>query len=443
MQRSPFKMRTLFPTLLVLNFLLLACGKSEEKEEEDAEGAPSVAEQKLAATELRALSYALRDAPPTREEAMSFASGQLSKADLIAAMIDSPDHQERVGRFFHDAFGTHAYPEALFGQKALIRDAQGWYQSSDGFPQCTTLAQMQNIEVWWGSSGQTVPVCSLAACGDYALNCALVSHRPQLMDAIRYEFRDRGLFVYNEGLSWNDLYAGKFFYGNRHLLHKYILDSSIASGTSHVYQASAQNLRSLVDFMFQVPLDKNIQLELPKLGPERAGLVTSPAFMQRFNNFRSRVRALSIGLLCQDVGAWMNPTGMTEFVNKSSLTAFDLSHGNKAACASCHLGMDNWGSTLLGWSDQGNWQWWKTWSQLGAMQGVEGTGPSFLMENILNQQQPFNTCMAQKAWQSFSQGRPWEHLSEMEREQLIQAVPSDPRAFLRTLFSLDSLILNR
>ncbi len=431
--------RLLIPASLVANILLLACGKTEDKKA-DADSAGNISTQKTMATEIRTLSFALRDAPPTRDEAMSYTAGQRSKAELIADLIDSPEHQDRMGRFFHDAFGTHAFPEAVFGQKALIQDANGWYQSSEGFPQCTSVGQIQNIEVWWGSAGQTSPVCSLAACGDYALNCALVSHRPQLMDAMRFEFRDRGLYVYNEGLTWSDLYAGTFFYGNRLLLHKYVLDSSIASGTVHLYQANAENLRSLLNVMFTVPLDQNMRVELPNLGPERAGLVTSPVFMQRFNNFRSRVRALSLGLLCQDIGPWMNPTGMTEFVNTSSLSAFDLSHGTKESCASCHLGMDNWGSALLGWSDQGQWQWWKTWSQLGAMSGVEGTGPGFLMESILNQQQPFTSCMAQKAWQSFSQGRPWDDLSETDREQLLQAASSNPQVLLRTLFSLDSLV---
>lgn len=413
----------------------------EETSESTGEGAELSALDKAAA--IRALSFALRDRPPERDAAKAYAQGETSLSQLREEWLASPEHLERVGRFFHDAFGTKRWPEATFGAKALVLDAQAWYQSSDNFPQCSQSSDIEEVEVWWGAPGAKASVCKLADCGPYALRCSLVAHRPQLMDAIRFEFRDRGLYVYTQKLGWDELYLKPFVYGNRLLLHKYFLDSELFTSQNHALKADAPALRQIVDLLFTVPLDEARLSEWPSLGAERAGLVTSPAFLQRFNNFRSRVRALSQGLLCQDIGSWMNPTGLSTFVNQSSLSSFDRDHGGKTACASCHLGLDNWGSTLLGWSDQGSWQWWQSWSQEGAVWGVSGEGPSFLMQSIVGAQDSFYSCMAFKAWSDFSQGKPWEQLTSSEQERLLAAAREGPEPLLKAVFREAALIMTR
>lgn len=440
-----------FLLAFALSFCLAAgsaCEKAGSESEEGAaaggsseEGGELSSLDKAAA--LRALSFALRDAPPDRDTAKAFAAGEKSLETLRGEWLASPEHRERVGRFFHDAFGTKRWPEATFGAKALVLDARGWYQSSDNFPQCSNAADVEQVEVWWGQAGETAAVCKLADCGPYALRCSLVAHRPALMDAIRFEFRDRGLYVYGENLGWDELYLKPFVYGNRLLLHKYFLDSEFFTSQNHGFKADAARQRQLLDLLFAVPLDQAIRTEWPAFGAERAGLVTAPAFLQRFNNFRSRIRALSQGLLCQDIGSWMNPTGLTGFVNQTSLSAFDLDHGGKTACASCHLGLDNWGSTLLGWSDQGSWQWWKSWSQEGAVWGTTGEGPSFLMQSILGAQENFHSCMAFKAWNDFSQGKPWDQLSGAEQERLLAAAAAGPKPLLDAIFREEALIMTR
>ncbi len=425
--------------LLTLLLFFTACSKQtvEENTSESISSGAST-DARAQAYELRALSFAMRDEAPSIEEAKAYLAGQSNKSSLITEWQGDARFQTRVGRHFNDSFGFHPYPEVIYGTRALVKDANGWYQSGDGYPQCTSVSQIQNYEAWWGEKGNSTPICSLSDCGPYALRCGLIEHRGALMDAIRYEFQDRALYVYNQGLSWSDLYAGTFFYGSRLLLHKYIYDSGVAEDYNPA-KASASEARTLADQLFALPILEKTRANYPSVGPKRYGLLGMPVFLQRFNNFRSRTRALTQNLHCRDIGSWMNPTAMTDFVNKTSLTSFDLSHGSKTDCASCHLGMDNWGSTLLGWGDQGQWQWWKQWTQTGAVFGVEGSGEQFLISQILSKEDLFLPCMAQKVWRSFSQGKSWESLSSSEQGILNSAASQGPRSLILSVFSLDSL----
>jgi hypothetical protein len=184
---------------------------------------------------------------------------------------------------------------------------------------------------------------------------------------------------------------------------------------------------------------EKVWFEAPTLGAERAGIVTTPAFMRRFNNSRSRIRALTDSLLCHDIDGSLNTSGISTLVNPDT-NALGQSIVTRSQCATCHYGMDNLASTLFGWNDQGTYERWpKQLSQAGHAFGQAITGPVALMESYIERAPGFAECMSKRAWEDFS-GRPWSALSSEEQGTFLNAAVQSPYALLQGIFQSSALL---
>ncbi|MFW7378907.1 MAG: hypothetical protein ACOH5I_08885 [Oligoflexus sp.] len=167
--------------------------------------------------------------------------------------------------------------------------------------------------------------------------------------------------------------------------------------------------------------------------------MTNPAFMRRFNNFRSRVRALTDALLCREVDGSLNTDGIQHLVNPD-ISEFDMQIVSRETCASCHLGMDNMGAHIFGWNDQGTYQRWpQELSQIGHAFGVSGNGPEDLMVSYMEHAPGFLECMAKKSWEDFT-GQSWSVLMASEMQQLVADAGLGPRYLIQAVLSSPALV---
>lgn len=422
---------------------------------------PAVAQEGVA--QFRQLSRAARDHLPSSDEARAFyAAGDKTAAleESLAAWLASPAHEGRVRRYFHDMFGIEPWVFVAEGSLDLIPYAAGgaeapsdlatagvWHLPASVKPTCGAPVTRT---AWWSET--PIQICSTAVstaivfpgnpfvycpdpfgangirhaacgCGPEQVLCIPRPFKGKIVAGVVQEFAERAVHAYANGKTWTELLGGDLFYGDRWLYHHYLYQERILPRGEAPNAAEMALLRAL-------PTDgTKAEMSFPVGSVERAGVATAPAFLRRFNNFRSRIRALSERLLCKDVDGSLNTSGITTFVNPD-LSAFDREHGTKEDCASCHFGMDNLGSTLLGWGPEGFYQTYPTtFSQLGHVFGVDGTGPRLLMNGFL-EQPGFNECMAKTAWEDFS-GIAWTALAEDERLALTSAAASGPRGAIR------------
>lgn len=420
------------------------------------------------AAEFRYLSHAVRDRLPSSDEARAFyAEPDKTQAldEALQAWLASPDHERRIERYFHDMFGSMPWvfvsepsldlipydPAAHAEAPSDLATAGVYYLPSTVKPTCGTPV---TTTAWW--TEEPVKVCATAlsaaiffdggavycpdpfsangirnvkcGCGPEQILCYPRPQKGQVVGGIVKEFAARGWHAYETGQSWLGLLGGETFYGDRWLYHHYLYQERVVAKGETPTAAELAVLRSL-------PTDgTKTEVAFPDAGPERAGVVTAPAFLRRFNNFRSRVRALTERLLCKDIDGTLNTDGIQTFVN-DDLSAFDKAHGTKESCATCHFGMDNLGSTLLGWSADGFFEAFPAVkSQEGHAFGVPGSGPRFLMESYVLRAAGFNECMAKRAFEDFS-GISWAALAEADRTALTAAAADGPRATIRAVLT--------
>lgn len=392
-----------------------------------------------AAARVRALSLAARDESPTREEVEAYLSGDKGTADLLADWSKGEALGKRVGRVFDDRFGVPDTPFVVDDAHVLVRNAQGAYEASDGTITCAPGGpSVETVSPWWLDSG-TVSVCAALQCGPEALRCVPKETLPRIWEAVRGELAARARYVYTSNLGWMDLWAGEWAYGDRHLAFVYQFESRPFEGTPARPEATPEERRSLAAAVRAVPLSAKARFTPPAFLAQRSGVVTAPQFLKRHNNFRSRIRGLSQALLCEDVGPALNTSGVATFKNPD-LSAFDLSHGTKPGCSGCHYGMDNLGSALLGWDDNGHRQWWWSPSQKGHAFGVDGEGPKFLMETWVERGPRFPQCMAKTVWSSFSGGRSFDALPERTREAFTSAARKGLKPLVDTVLASPDLV---
>jgi len=407
--------------------------------------------------QLRFMSMALRDRAPTADEAKAVASGEKSLLSLRDEWLESPEHEARVGRWFADIY---AVPEAFF----VADDAYFLRENSDGVwhspvkGSCASNTAV-TVSAWWRSSASdTIRMCpnvvstnmsvtengqyygcswvdgflrTGCGCGPSQILCWPESVKHTLPRDMANELRDRGVSAYRDDRSWLDAFGGNKIYAHRPMYQYYLLTQYVRG-----WQAAPNNAE--IAKLYDIPMASRVWLDAPSIGGVRSGMVTAPAFMHRYNNFRSRVRALSDALLCKDIDPSLNTDGITTLVNPDH-SALDLSVAARSNCASCHYAMDNMGATLFGWNDLGIFTRWPSQlSQLGHVFGQQGTGPQFLMESIVQRGPGFGTCMAKKAWESFS-GKSWEVLGDSERSQFQAAASGGPRDLLHAVFLSDAL----
>jgi hypothetical protein len=409
---------------------------------------------------LRYLSQVLRDQAPTRDEAEAVYRGEKTVEQFRDEWLDSPAHQERVSRYFFDLLGAPAYFHVNDDAFFLEQNSEGiWYSPTKG--DCSAAAAVTST-AWWLSANETIAICSNivstnmsvtisgtyygcswtdgflrsgCGCGPEQILCYPKSLRRDLMDSLSQEFKHRAAYVYSQQMTWKDLLSSSSIYGNRPLAQFYLLHQ-------YVFPWQTAPMASEIARLREIPMTEKIWFDAPTLGAERSGIVTTPAFMRRFNNPRSRIRALTDALLCHDVDGSLNTSGISTLVNPDT-NALGQSIVTRSSCTTCHYGMDNLASTLFGWNDQGTYERWpKELSQAGHAFGSDITGPVALMESYIERAPGFTECMSKRAWEDFS-GRPWSALSSEEQSAFLNAAAQSPYALLRGIFQSSALMSAR
>ncbi len=432
---------------------------------------------------LRFVSLAIRDQPPTLEEARAFAAGKKSLDALIDEWLKSPEHIERVRRHFKDFFAI-TVGFTPFDQYLLVKNAEDVYRLPQK-PDCTR-AEAVEAAAWWLDNGEKILICptstskafrypsmdpeTVAACvGSDPRNvsdgCSVLCNAaaniendprcgcgPDQMLCMPCEKSDatspacdpaqarnrelerdfnlepieRGVLAYRESLSWFDYIGGDFFYGTRALYLSYLHGQGVLL-TGDLSAAAASTA------LHKIPVDKWARAAWP-MGAERAGVVTSTGYLNTYNTFRGRARALSERLLCRDVDASLNPEGYKTFINPQ-LTKADRVHGANPRCSYCHYGMDNHATMLFGYHPDGSAQYDydPIPSQLGHLFGEDGEGPVDLVRGYIERGPGFDACMAKRVWTSFT-GLSWEDaLSEEARAQFTAAAHTGPGPLIRAV----------
>ena len=414
--------------LLLLSAIIFAvCVSCRKESSKDSESSPAPQKASTDVT-FKAFSLAARDILPSRQEVEDFNSGRKGLSAWINEWSDEPDFLARVGRIYNDQFGV---PDDLFiveDSLVLRENSSGIFEPSDGTANCGT-GQSAEVSPWWQDQG-SVRICAAAACGPGALRCVPTGRLGNLRRAVQWEISERAQWTFQNNKSWKDFWASNEIFGSRDLAFVYLYESKRLESSHADGALSASKIQELEAWLRSVPLEESVGFKVPNTLPERSGIVTAPQFLKRFNNFRSRVRALAINLSCQDIGSGLNTSGISQFVN-SDLSSFDLAHGLKAGCSSCHFGMDNLGSTLLGWNDVGQREFWKKTSQKGHAFGKEGDGPAFLANSWVERGPQFAQCMAQQVWKSLSGGRDFGNLPGGRKQALESAANQGMRELVK------------
>jgi hypothetical protein len=436
--------------MLLLFFILFSC-----KKKQTSEATSEVSSRNTQSTQtLKFLSYAVRDVPPSVQEVQSFLSGQNNLEAIIKEWLKSKEHQNKVKRYFKDLLGVALPSGHVLGGTRLKKNSVGAYRLALK-PDCTAQEVVQK-EAWWLKPKETAPFCATSVsnrffandnasfclftvrddgtfldecgCGPKQLFCVPDEIYAQKLErALRDEIPERGLFSYENNLSWHEFLAGDFFYGNKFLYFYY----SYAQGKMFYDAAALEKVTSTLD-SFEEGEQKRIQF--PDGGPRR-GVVTAPSFLFWYNNMRARTRALVQTLLCKDVDGSLNSAGIQRFVNPS-LTDADRAHGEKAGCASCHYGMDNIGSAFLRYDQAGSFAWYFPPQNLPSEKafafGEEGEGPAFVTKGFIEKGPTFSQCMAKTAWKTFS-GLSWEAVPEDAQKQFAEAASVGPQSLIQAI----------
>lgn len=403
--------------------------------------------------QFRFLSFVIRDRPPSVEEAQAFRSGTKSVEALVAEWLESPEHRQRVKRYFGDMFGVSSEHRPVDWAFVLWRDESTgvYYRDRESGPCDPSLAI--DRQAWWqGPSDPPLPICPDGAgenlavdvagvytpctssqvwqdgcgCGPKLIGCIDYANVEILGGQMRDEFAERAAYAYGEGLGWEELFGGNYFYGTRLLYWKYLHANKIALGGIEPNAEEWQSLEKLSLVTPQV-------LPYPSAVP-RFGVVTMPGFLLQHNNFRTRIRSLSENMLCQPVGAPLNTGGIAYYLNPD-LSEEDLAHSNNEQCARCHYPMDNLGSMIFGYNTLGEWNpLTVAKSQIGHAFGIDGEGPRFLLRGFVERGPGFLQCMATRAWEDFS-GTQWQELTGIQQQSLMSLAAESPRKLLRTLLS--------
>lgn len=435
--------------------------------------APSIALAQDYTGTFRYLSIVIRDQLPTAAEARDFhaAADKDAKIEqLVDQWLATDAHRNRVKRHFNDMFGVSPYVFLTDANLDLIQyDSTNTQQLTEAPSDLATngVYHLPNgvrascgtpisASAWW--SDTDIMICPSAVsdnivysngavrcsdpfgangilnaacgCGPDQILCSPRHLKKNMVVGVAREFAERGYYAYTQGLGWLDLFGGPNFYGDRWLYHHYLWQDKVGAMLQLPTATETAFLKSL-------PTNARVWAPLPASDIVRSGIVTAPAFLRRFNNFRSRIRALTEQLLCKDVDASLNIDGYSQFINPD-LTDFDRAHGTQESCASCHYSLDNFGSTILGWTADGFYEKWWPKSQIGHVFGEDGTGPRFLMQSYVERGTDFNLCMAKKTWQEFS-GADWSVLDRDDQAAFLAAATEGPKEAIIAVLKSDAL----
>ena len=421
-------------------------------------------------TEMRWMSLTMRDQPLSVEEAQNITTGARTLESYMDEWILTDEFRNRMRRFFNDQFGSGQDIDTVRDQYFLGKQNDIYYLKDKGA--CTEDAAVTVNDAWWLSEGETIRVCANivksalvitdngqfidcydtgpeglgreeCGCGPNLIICypeefdrSETEYRPHILyNHMRYEFQERGLYVFEQQGSWMDLFGGDFFYGSRILYKHYLDQQALIRG----YLPSRVDIARLTF----LPINGYDRAEWPSTGTvTRAGLVTSPVFLRQYNNFRSRINILTARLLCQDVDSTLNTDNIAVFVN-DSFDDFNKVHGTKEECSGCHYALDNLGSPLMHWNEGGWYEFWGTegaQNELGHAFGQQVNGPAELMTGYIERAQPFHGCMAKLVWEDFS-GGVWEDLGADAQLSFAEASRQGPNHLVRTVLFSDQIRL--
>ncbi len=464
--------------VLALSISLMGCtGSSSDSSDEVSEPLPATG------STLRFASLAVRDRPPSYEETLEFLEGGKTIPEFVAEWRETPEHDVRMRRYFADFFGVYVGYTPFSGFE-LVLGEEGTYSLAGtdyiGVPPKPTCTQEEALAqpAWWLEEGETILICPESAsdaftyqpdnpedpliscdsgysqgldehcgCGPYQLLCMPCEVRGsvdgecipnagrnrELEEDFNQEPIERGMYVYENNLSWFDYFGGDFFYGGRDLYLYYIqMQGGLMTGEVDPDE--------VIQDLWAIPVDGAAVAPWPA-GAERAGVVTSPGFLDTYNTFRGRARILSLALLCHDVDYTLNVDDYEEFRNPD-LTQADVDHGSIPECAVCHYGMDNQASMLFGYDrDARSHYYYDIFpSQVGHVFGEDAEGPAALVEAYVERGPGFDACMANTAWTSLT-GLSWEgDLTEAERTVLTNLAEGGPRPLVEGILTSDRLL---
>lgn len=404
----------------------------------------------------RYISSIIRDEQPSVAEAKAYYNREKTLPAFMDEWKNTSQFEQRLKRSFNDWFGVGVELELLEFSHYLTESDEGVLQIP--VKGTCSLAEAVDATAWWLEGEGKVKVCpnlvgtetyfleddihcagggaqgilnSKCTCGPKLILCMPLNLRHIQAEKVKEEFSERALYSYQNELSWLDLLGGNFLVGGKYLYHFYLMSGSVMVSERAPSQTEYDTLASLA-------IDDLSRLSFPENNPERAGVVTSPGFMQQNNNFRSRIRALTESLLCKDIDGSLNTTNISEFYNED-LSEFDKSHGTKAECSGCHYPMDNMGSTILGWNSAGFHETWRNLAQNGWAFGQQGTGPLFLMQAFVERADGFHDCVSQKLWEDFT-GSPWADVPKSTKDQLIAQAQNGPRALVNAILTPELLL---
>lgn len=406
---------------------------------------------------MRYLSFVIQDEGPSSDEAKAYARGETDLASLKANWLKSQGHRQRILRFFFDIFGVRSDVHGTMAHLILSKSDEGvWYL--DAKDSCSMDTAVQ-VTTWWSDPGSTELVCpnvisqeisyqddsgeqlscmsswwsmqaGACGCGPNLIACIKNDLVPDLIESVRLEAAWRGLNAYETGLSWQDFIGGKHFFGSRLLYWQYLV-----SGT--MIAEARMPSRDELTILNSLPLLAPALATMPVQNPPRAGVLTMPGFLNQYNEFRRRTRALSERLLCQPISPKLNTDQYTQFRNPD-FTEQDLNHGGQSDCAGCHYAMDNLGSLLFGWNPNGYIDTPRP-STIGHAFGVDGEGPGFLAQSIVERGPGFFQCMAVTAWESLT-NMAWAKLNADRQKILLDMALKGPRDLLTAVLDSSDLL---
>lgn len=416
-----------------------SCQKKKSVPQQQSQYAAPDAAMNQKLERLRAVSLQIRDIPLSLDEAEKVVQLETNASQLKTQWLESLEHEARVLRLFNDWFGMNNNVFAnVWDNYGRDKEPDGSWQTANGFPRCSEESQFIETEVWWEDVGNRTKLCNVPDCGPHALKCTPKTYFPFFANAIKSELTQRGLYAYKNNWTIDEFLKSNKIIANRFLYYVYLQSAGVfidpAINWTQPYVAD-----ELFSSIMSLHLKDFSLIDAPNFR-ERAGFVTAPVFLQRYNNFRSRIRAMTNDFLCQDVSSTLNTSGIQSLVNTTSLTPVDRAHATRAECSGCHYFMDNAGSLLLGWNDIALWQFWQPWDMSGHLFGENGSGSAFFITQFLEQKRKeIGECLTRKTWHSISGGKSYSELAIEKKQQMQDKFKEGFKNFLQAMFLLEEI----
>jgi len=350
---------------------------------------------------LRAMSLDLRGVPPTLAEYEAIdATGGIPE-NLIDEWLDSEAFVDRVVRFHRSIFWNNLSNIAMFSArtKLYLGDGDVFYRSALSqflrgdvgynnvdcldepaeFTADGTIIQKPQLdgtmrEGWvyvtphWDP---TIPVkvCALDAqeadyghtgtpcdkpgayedagcgCGPYLNRCNTkeADGEPLLRDAVATDLNLRVRYIIENNRPWTELLTDTPIFVNGPMIHFLKYQASLDAGLSFTPHPVAPSM--LPDIPYT---EKDTWVEIP-LSSDHAGVLTSPAFLLRFQTNRARANKFYSDFLCEPLVA--PPDGLPESTDEE---AMEPNLQKRPGCNYCHGRLEPTAAYWGRWVERGS-----------------------------------------------------------------------------------------